>query len=311
MNRTLGIALGVCWPLVCLAAGGCSSDQNGGKTGDSFATPGQYSAAPAGVVRPRVGIPVPAVTIVEGAAAEVRSDEAAAEQLFWVADRSGRFNLIERIELAQMIQSQGLNGMFIPGELVHPARLQGINYVLVCRITDLQVRGSDQPTTLSVGGVEKVLHVGHAKPSITTQATVELRLIDPATGKAAAQVRDSFARTCSPAAMGLEFPDPDAAWGTLHLNSQQMGQVLRIVLDDAMRKFIPGVDRLLARTPALANQEGMPATNRTTRPSVTPSQTTSAKKIRCPECGNECLPEDEFCPNCGARLHPASGTPHQ
>jgi hypothetical protein len=92
---------------------------------------------------------------------------------------------------------------------------------------------------------------------------VEMRLIDPATGAAWAIAEDSFQRVCSPGAMGLSFATPDAAWGDLHLNDDQLNQVLRVVLDDAMRRLLPEVDALLTRPASVSPADSAAASSAT------------------------------------------------
>jgi hypothetical protein len=226
----------------------------------------------------------------------------AADQLFWVADPSGRFNLIERMRLAEIIAEQGLTGIIRPGELVRTGQLKGVDYLLVCRISGPSIRGADRPATVSVANVERLIHVSEPMPRITTACQVEMRLIDPATGAAWAIAEDSFQRVCSPGAMGLSFATPDAAWGDLHLNDDQLNQVLRVVLDDAMRRLLPEVDALLTR-PASVSPADSAAASSATGPAGAAAPTQPAiAKIHCPECGFECSPDDEFCPNCGNRL---------
>ncbi len=292
-----------CVLLACAAAAaatcGCSSSPRSAVAEQFHETPGRYPAGPLNAVKPRVGVPTPMIEPVAGASNASHVEDAAADQLFWVADRSSRFNLIERVRLGEMIDRDGLQGMIRAGELVRPSKLHGVDYLLVCRISGLSIQGGEKPSTVSVANVERLLHVDAPKPKITTRAIVDLRLVNPITGAAPASVEDHFVRVCSPESMGLNFESPDAAWGELHLNDEQATQVLRIVLDDSMRKFLPRVDALLIQpaAPAIAGVH-----TPTTGPTSRPSQGTSVAKIRCPECGFDCSTDDEFCPNCGARL---------
>jgi len=282
---------------------GCAQTQTAAVSEQFFAAPGHYSAAPLSAARPRVGVPAPAVEVVEGAAADDRPGADAADQLFWVADQSGRFNLIERVRLAEIITQQGQSGIIRPGELARTGRLKGVDYLLVCRISGLSIRGADHPATVSVANLERIIKVSEPMPRITTTCQVQMRLIDPATGAAGATAEDSFQRVCSPGAMGLSFSTPDAPWGELHLNDEQLNQVLRVVLDDAMRRMLPEADALLTR-PALVSPADSAAASSATGPSGGTAAGTkpAIAKIYCPTCGFECSPDDEFCPNCGTRL---------
>lgn len=270
---------------------GCAGSRQASETEAFFNEPGRYPAGPLNAANPRVGVSVPAVEGASGFAQGAHLGEDAAGQLLWVADRSARFNLVDRVRLDEMLSQQGLNGMLQPGDLLRPAALRGLDYVLLCRVSSLSVRGEDPPEKVSVANVENLLHVSSPNPKITATALVELRLIDPATGSAAAEIKAPFKRTGSPRSFGLTFATPEAAWGELMLNDEQASQVLRVVLDDAMRQFLPQVDRL------------PPAT--TASPLVAasaPASRSALLKVRCPECGFECTADDQFCPNCGARL---------
>jgi len=289
--------------LGCVHLVGCNGAKKPTEQEQFYPTPGRYTAAPLNATRPRVGIPVPDVQVVAGATPEARSGEDAADQLFWVADQSGRFNLIERERLAQMIEQQGMTGIIRPGALNRKGHLRGVDYLLICRISGLSISGVEQPSTVSVANAERLMHISTPPPRVTTTCRVEMRLIEPTTGAAAATVDDSFNRVCSPQAMGLNIPAPVPT--VLHLSDDQINAVLRVVLDDALRRLLPEADAVLT-LPASTNPAapdlaaGAPSATElihgaaTTQPAIA--------KIHCPECGAEVSPDDEFCPNCGARL---------
>lgn len=276
---------------------GCAGSQKQAVTEAFYDTPGNYPAAPLNEAHPRVGLPAPATEVTSGAATGDHPDSDAADQLLWVADRSGRFNLVERERLGELMSQQGLSGMLANGQLVHPASLRGVKYILLCHISGLSVRGADKPKKVSLAEAEQLMHISKPTPQITTIAVIDLRLVDPANGAVASQSEDQFNRVCSPEAMQLSFPSADDEWGELHLTDEQMNQVLRIVLDDAMRKFLPQVDSVLTQPAVIAS-----VSSPSTAPATGPAGKTAVAKIRCPECGYECSVDDEFCPNCGTRL---------
>ncbi len=299
---------------------GCTGARSSAVTDQYFEVPGQYAARPMSTQKPRVGIPIPVVEVAGGIAPGSGLQELAANQLFWVADQTGRFNLIDHTRFAGLVAEQsGGAGPLASGELIHAAPLRGIDFILVCNISALSVRGDNKPDTVSVARVEKLLHLADPKPRITTRCVVNLRLIDPATGLFAARIEDSFQRVCSPEAMGLKFTDPDAAWGELRLDEQQTLQVLRTVIDDGMRKLLPDVDAMLARrdktavisTPSASSQPTTldPTRDRSSIAPVGGKLRPSAVKIHCKECGFEATSDDQFCPSCGAAILPATTQP--
>ena len=282
--------------------GGCAGAKSATKNEQFFESPGHYAARPLTAVKPRTGIAMPVLEVASGFSQEPKTAQAAASQLLWLAERSDRFNLISQTRLTEILGSDNSASLFSPnGELLHPAVLRGMDYLLTCKLTSLSIHGDKKPDTVSVANVESILRISHPKPRITTTCIVDLRLVDPAKATTVAQVRDSFDRICSPEAMGLSFPNPDAAWGELHLDDDQQQAILRIVLDDALRKLLPEVDAKLTQptTPAIVIR---PAT---TGPATSPAIARPrpvAMKIHCKECGIEVSGDDEFCPNCGAKI---------
>jgi hypothetical protein len=289
--------------LVLVFFTGCTGSRAPEQSEQFFETPGHYPTRPQLARRPRVGVPIPDVKVANGAA-EANVSSSAAEELFWTLDHSGRFKLIEHVRLSEMLHQENAVEMIQSGELLHPAALHGIDYLALCHVANLSVRGDDRSDDVSVAHVEQVLRISKPQPHINTNCAVDLKLVEPATGKVVARYQGLFERSCSPEAMNLKFDDPDATWGTLHLTDDQTRQVLRIVLDDAVRRLLPQADALLTKLPPAApTHESAPTpVSPTTRPSGVPGKSVAAR-IHCPECGFEVSADDEFCPNCGAKLN--------
>lgn len=283
----LGLWLG---PVLVIA--GCNGLHEPPPSEQFYEVPGLYPAAPLGAVRPRVGVPAPAVELIAGTDAPEHGTAAASDELMLVTTQSGRFNPVGRKRLSEMISLQGSDGMLSPGTLDRQAAIQGIDFVLLCSI---------QKLSITRAGSENMLRIG--KPMITTSCIISLSLVDPSNGSVAASVRDDFNRTASPQAMGLRFDSPDAGEGNLRLTDEQLHHVMRIVLDDAMRKLLPDADRALAHF-----KQAVIVTAPQTQPAiggvVTPPASQPLPNILCPECGFSCSAYDEFCPNCGNRMPP-------
>ena len=203
---------------------GCNGLREAQPSEQFYEAPGHYPAAPLEAVRPRVGVPAPAVDLIAGADASNHAREVAGDELMWVAVKSGRFNPVGRKRLAEMISLAGSDGMLNPGKLDRQSAIGGIDFVLLCSI---------QKFSIAPVGVGNMLHIG--KPMITASCLISMSLVDPSTGVVAASVRDDFNRTSSPKAMGLRSDIPDGPNGTLPPTDDQLHQVMRIVLDDAMR----------------------------------------------------------------------------
>jgi hypothetical protein len=297
-----GKAVALCgFTLMLLMFAGCNGLHEPPPGEQFYETPGKYISAPVDAARPRVGVPAPAVEMIAGADQGDHLIQDAGDELLWVATQSGRFDPVERERLAEMISRQGFDGMLSPGTLVHPGPIQGIDFLLLCSIHNLSVAGEPPPPKASVAGVETLLHLQKKNTNITTTCLIDLQLVKPATGDAAGGVQDSFSRECSPAAMGLLSLSPDPQTGAVHLTDEQFRGVMRIVLDDAMRKLLPSADVALShfkQTAIAQAPQSQPAIGGV----ITAPTTQSVAKIQCPECGFMCSPYDEFCPNCGARL---------
>ena len=292
--------------VLCLPAAGCVGSSQQSASEEFTQSPGRYSAASLDAAHPRVGLPLPFVAVEEGVASGVRPNDDAAEQLLWLASQTGRFNLVEHERLTELLSQQGHGDVVREASLVQPVGIRGIDYLLLCRVTGLRIHGQEQPTTVSVANVERLLHISKAAPKVTAGALVDLRLVDPATGTIAAEQETRFNRSASPDAMGLHFDSPADAFGELHLSDQQFSQVLRIILDDSMRRMLPAVDSRLTNAPPTqtATHTRAPTAapiTAATRP-ATPSAQPAGLKLHCPDCGYEVSADDEFCPNCGKRL---------
>jgi hypothetical protein len=303
-RRAAGAALLAMW--------GCNGLHESAPPAEFYAQPGVYPPPPDNAPRPRVGIPVPAVQIVTGADPTDRAGEDAAEALLTLAQASERFNPVDRTRLAELIGQQGLSGMLRPGALVHPAPLEGIDYLLLCSIENLSITGNAPPPKVSAAEVENLLHISKPEEKMNTSAIVELKLVDPRTGKSLAEVTDSFNRSCPPMAMGFATPPPDAVNGQYLLNDDQLNRVVKVVLDDALRKLLPDVDSAIGQLPHNGVALFTPPTTELLQPGGAlnkPGARPAALTVRCPECGFQCSIYDEFCPNCGTRLptyHPAT-----
>lgn len=133
-------ALVLLFAFSCMAFTGCAGAQKQSVTEEFYDKPGNYPAAPLNEARPRVGLPAPIIQVSGGAAAGDQIESDAADQLLWVADHSGRFNLVERERLGELMSQQGQTGMLADGQLVHPAPLHGVRYLLLCRISAVDPR---------------------------------------------------------------------------------------------------------------------------------------------------------------------------
>jgi curli biogenesis system outer membrane secretion channel CsgG len=94
--------------------------------------------------------------------------------------------------------------------------------------------------------------------TITVDCGVDLRLVDPTTGAVAAAEFSEYKKTDTIGAMGIEIIGADAGHqADLKLDSDNKGKVLRLSLDDCLKKMMPKIDRvLLARAKAASTATG-------------------------------------------------------
>lgn len=264
------------------------------------ATPGHYPAAPLAAFRPRVGVPLPAVELIAGADPSDRILALAGDELLWLATQTGRFNPVGRERLAEMISQQDPGELLYSIDLLHPAPIQGIDFLLLCSVRQLSIT-TDPHSIIAHAG--SLFTNSKPNPTLVVTCAINLRLVDPSTGSAIAAAQDIFSRTAPAQSLGVSG---DLSAVPLHLTDKQLQPILRIVLDDAMRKLLPSTDLALAHFER-AKIAASPTTAPVIGGVVIPPATQPLRTVQCPECGFDCSPYDEFCPNCGSPLHPGAG----
>jgi curli biogenesis system outer membrane secretion channel CsgG len=245
--------------------------------------------------------------------------EAAADHMALLLNRSGRFTAVSGRRLREMLRRQNLDDLFKAGALVRPAKIDGVDYVLVGGVTDLHVGKAVENNTSPVGKVKRLFQRASQdrKVVITASCGVGIQLVDPRTGDVMLGNNSEFKRTAYAADLGLDVLKVGAdARGEPVVSDSDREQVIRLALDDALRKSLPKIDRFLANQQrrdaspsATSVASGWPVA--TTQPS-TPDTTTSTLRhaaerapsdLRpCPTCGNATASAATFCNHCGARV---------
>lgn len=289
--------LGVC---------GCSDWTASHPASTYVAPPGQYTPPAESAPRLRVAVPELAVEKPIGLAADVDPQAAASDELFSLLDSSNRCDLTERVRLRQALAEQKLSDMLEPGRLDHPAAVQGFDYVLLGRITDLSIRRELPPNSLSVAGVENSLHIGQAwTPKLFASAKVSLSLVNARTGAVAVMGNAEFYRAALPHDLGLQLSSEQLAGNQeVRLNAADTHRILRLALDETLRPLLPRIDRYAAAQPSpkeTARLAGGSATAPSSRPTSVAPHILLSTQI-CPECGARVAADQEFCPNCGHKL---------
>jgi len=235
--------------LAVLAFTACSSSRETAEKDSMTSHVGSYPPPPAGAFRPRVGVPQFKVT-----SSEANADTAAvaADQLTTLAVMSNRFDVIERAQLEQLLAEQNLGGVVREGEVAKPAQIRGVHYLMLGKITNFRVKAEKSKGGFnlgSIGGHFGAFDLQNSKSTITVECGVDIRLVDPETGTTAAAHFGEYKRTDTMKSMGvgvLGYRNENDA--TLRLDKDNEGKVLRLALDEALRKMLPQVDgHLVAR----------------------------------------------------------------
>lgn len=239
--------------LVGLAISGCSSSSETADRNKLTAHVGKYDAPPSGLQRVKVGVPQfkvdPQASSSNFKKEELQRD--AADQLTTLADLSDRFRVIERAQVDQLLKEQGLEGVVDPEELAKPGRVKGVDFLYIGKVTNMRVKAEKTSSSFDTGsfGFGGVFSVNDKKSRITMECGVDIRLVDPTTGEVLASQFGEYKRTDSIGASGVRVlgigGDSNA---DLKIDDDSRGLLLRLALDDAVRKMLPKVDkRLLER----------------------------------------------------------------
>lgn len=242
--------------ILALLAPACASTSESAQRDPLTANVGVYSAPPAGIERPRVGVPRFMVTG-EGGGASL--DELAADQLTTLAFQSDRFDVIERAQLEQLLDEQDLEGIVKAGEIAQPAQVRGVDYLFLGKVTNLRVKaekssgGFGLAKIAGFGGGVGGFDYRRKDSKITAECGVDLRLVDPETGSLMAAHFGEFKRTDTIGAFGVEVLGFNAeSDADLQVDEDNRGKILRLALDDALRKMLPRIDRELSTAAARA-----------------------------------------------------------
>jgi curli biogenesis system outer membrane secretion channel CsgG len=269
---------------------------------------GVYPPAPAGMQRPRVGVPQFLVTTQSHYFSNATDPNAlAADQMTTLLSLSDRFEVVERGQLEQLLKEQDLEGIVKPGELARPGQVHGIDLLLVGKVTNLRVKSERSGSTFGTGGLLSGFmpggDVGVAKSNvmISSECGVDIRLVDPTSGQIAVANFSEFKRVDSADAIGLGLGGAKASSSAeIEITEDDKGKILRLALDDALRKTLPKIDQMLAaRTKVAPAAEAKPAVGAAAPADPAP---TGAAAAFCPQCGKKLAAAAKFCAGCGAKI---------
>ncbi|MBN1420315.1 MAG: hypothetical protein JXP34_16160, partial [Planctomycetes bacterium] len=237
---------------VALVLGGCASSDESFVQDSATAHVGIYSQPPFGLVKARLGVPPFQAFEMGGNEDEV--GKLAADQLTTLAFQSGRFDVIERAQLEQLLREQNLEGIVKAEELAKAGQVRGVDYLMYGRVTNLRVKSEKSSRGFGIGTIFSFFGIGggvfdykNKSEKIITECGVDLRMVDPTSGKVDAAHFGEIKRVDSIGAFGITVLGVGAeADASLEISEDDRGKLLRIVLDEAFRKMLDSIDKALA-----------------------------------------------------------------
>ena len=226
----------------------CASTSESVSADTLTANVGRYAPPPSNITRPRVGIPS---FTVSGAQAKAEMNNVAADQISTLLVQSQRFSVIERAQMDKLIAEQNLSNVVRNGELAAAGEIRGVDYLLLGKVTNLRTKVARTKRGFGLGKLGGFIGVGAGDyekedVEITTECGVDLRLVSPESGEVAVANFSEFKRKDKASAVGVEILGFNAdANADLSISNDDYGKILRLALDDAVRKMLPSVDQFL------------------------------------------------------------------
>ena len=224
--------------MALLVISGCSKTTESARRDELTSHIGIYDMPPAGLKRVRVGVPQFFVENVISGLDYKRKDISrdAADQLTTLADKTDRFEMIERAQMEQLLKEQGLEGIVDPAELAKPGRVSGVDYIFIGKITNMRVKAE---RSRSGAGI-LIVAWRDARTRITVECGVDLRLVNPTNGSVLISEFAEYKRTDSIRALGVNVLGLVGGGGAVNMriSEDSRGKILRLALDDCVRKMV-------------------------------------------------------------------------
>ncbi|MEX1017673.1 MAG: CsgG/HfaB family protein [Phycisphaeraceae bacterium] len=297
--------MGVIVATAGVLSGGCATTGESGARDQVTANVGNYPMGPSGVDRPRVGVPPFSVETEQRgfSVSEHELDDLAADQMTTLLFRADRFSVIERAQLDQLLREQNLEGIVEPGELARMGRIRGVDYLLLGKVTAFRIRTdrTSQDAGVKRGWVSEQIGgitggVRQDRVTVSTELGVDIRLVNPETGEVVVAEFSDFKREDTAESMGIDVAGVGAGGDAdMRINADDAGKVLRLAFDDAIKKMLPRVDRMLRDKHAAGGATAAAAP--TGADAGGEAESTAAKF--CSQCGTELAAGARFCPEDG------------
>ena len=242
--------------LVCVVACGVRPEASTASADKLTQNVGKYSPPPSVSVgdKPKVGVPSFQIQSVPGQftgnktelAQRRRPDDHAAVE-------TGRFNVVERAQLDQLLKEQDMEGIVRPDQAAKAGQVTGTDYLLLGKVTNFRVKQSQTKSGVDVGGIGGMVGGGRfgagstgfdkKNQQITTEIGVDIRLVDSTTGAITIAKSSEFNRTDSADALGISvFGMGGHSDAQMTIEEDDAGRLLRLAFDKAVREMLPEID---------------------------------------------------------------------
>jgi hypothetical protein len=276
-------------------------------TVEDLSVAGKYPPPEMPTPRLRVAVAELSAPTVVGIALTENIPALGSDELWSLLDSSNRFDLTEHHRLEELLASQKLLDMVEAGTLAHPGPVKGFDYLMLTRVNQLSIVKEPPPEKASVEGVKQLLHIeDEGAKNLIVDAKVELMLVDPRTGAVDVSTPTEFHRVATPKALSLRVSDAEMnSDQPIKLADADTHQIVRLVLDNAVRATLPRIDGFAVATtknPATPSMAGAMPMSAPASSTTRPDNSVLTASVICPECGAKVSADQEFCPNCGHKL---------
>lgn len=290
---------------------GCGTSTSETYSKDALPDIGNYPPPPPGYTKVRAAV-MKLQDKTNNAALHSRPiGEQAAEQLETLLVNSGRFNMVERLQLENVLKEQGLGGVVDPNELAKPGRVRGVDYLFLGAITEFSVK---IVRTRTAGGIfDRVLpgiaplDIDTSKTEIETRVAADIKLVNTTTGEIVAKDAEPVKRVDAASAWGVRILGIGGdARKDIKIDAESQGRIMRYALDQSLKRMLPAIDAKFSKPqPSYCphcKAELAAGQNFCTKCGK------SAAKPKC-KCGAELESGARFCGACGAKVEGAAPAP--
>ncbi len=281
-----------------LLLAGCGTSTKETVTRDAMPEVANYPPPPAGIAPARAAV----MEFQDKTGQKV--GEAAGEQLETLVVGSKRFSLINRMQLKTLLKEQGLEGIVDPAELAKPGKVRGVDYMFLGTVTNFRLM--TQRTQTAGGILDRVvprvapLDIDTSKTEITTDVGVDVQIVNTTTGEIVDKQFGEVKKTLSASAWGVRVLGIGGdARNNVQVDRDSHGKILRVAVDEAYRKLLPGIDDRLSKPAASSCPKCK--TEIAGNSKFCSKCGTSAEAAKC-SCGEKLQANAKFCDKCGKKV---------